>query len=472
MHPSSLYGEYSVGSFGKEGFEFVDFLYECGFSVWQTLPFCMTDEFNSPYKSPASFSLNPFFIDLPTLSESGYISDSELKSARQKNEYRCEFERLKSQRIPLLFKAAERAMSDKVVAGKVSEFIFKNPRIDAASKFLALKSEYGDVPFQKWEKREPSEREADKWRFLNYEFYRQWQCLKSYANKKGIEIMGDLPIYVSEDSADVWEFPESFLLDAKGYPLEVAGVPPDYFSADGQLWGNPIYNYGLMERDGFSWWKERIRFAFSLFDSVRIDHFRGLDAYFSIPIGKSAREGKWKEGPGASLVSALREESGEKKLIAEDLGIIDGSVRELMQRFSLPGMRVFEFAFLDGSDSEHLPHNYNKDTVAYTGTHDNNPLLAYLFECSPGERSLIFDYCGYGGTDIDEAVRYIVRAMMASSAGTVIFPIQDILGHGRDTRMNTPSVCEGNWGYRITEGQLDRVDRKGLRALCETYKRI
>ena len=456
MHPSTLWGEYSIGSFGRAGYEFIDFLCECGFSVWQTLPFCMTDEFNSPYKSPASFSYNPYFIDLPTLNELGYISDSELCGARQSGEYRCEFERLNKERVPLLLKAARTALSDTRVREKSLSFASLNPRISAVAEFLSK----GRTDLY------------EEWCFLHYEFYREWQALKGYANERGIEIAGDVPIYVCEGSSDVWEEPENFLLDENGYPTSVAGVPPDYFSTEGQLWGNPIYNYAYMQRSGFSWWRERIRSAFSLFDILRIDHFRGFESYYSIPKGKSARSGEWKRGPGAALVSAIVEESRGRMLIAEDLGVIDSSVRALTDKFSLPGMRVFEFAFLDGGESEHLPHNYINNSVAYTGTHDNNTLLGYLFECSAEERGRIFDYCGYGGSDIDGALPYIIRTMAASSAGTVIFPIQDILGHGSDTRMNTPSVASGNWGYRITRGQLDSVDRKAIYHLFKTYGRI
>lgn len=455
LHPSTLYGGYSIGSFGRGARDFVDFLYECGFGVWQTLPFCMTDEFNSPYKSPAAFSLNPYFIDLPTLFDKGYINKNELTSAREREGYLCEFERLKGERIPLLMRAAERAVSDKKTRLLCEKFSDKNPRIKSACAFLSLR--YGG--------------EEILWQFLHCEFFTEWQSVKKYANEKGVEIIGDIPIYVSFDSIDVREAPESFALDGDGFPSEVAGVPPDYFSSDGQLWGNPLYNYENMEKNSFSWWRERIRHTLSLFDGARIDHFRGFDAYFSIPRGKSAREGKWKKGPGERLIEVICKEAGDKLLIAEDLGDIDDSVRELIRRFSLPGMRVFEFAFLGDKNSPHLPHNYINNSVAYSSTHDNNTLLAYLFECDSGARRRIFDYCDYEGDNIDVGMRAVIKTLFSSSAGLVILPIQDILGFGADTRMNTPGRAEKNWGFRITEEQLFSIDRAYFRELNDLYGR-
>ena len=456
LHPSTLHGGYSIGSFGREAREFVDFLYECGFGVWQTLPFCITDEFNSPYKSPAAFSLNPYFIDLPTLCEKGYITKNELAAARGNGEYLCEFDRLKKERIPLLMTAAERAVSDRETKGLCEEFAEKNQRIKSACRFLSVK--YGGREIL--------------WQLLHYEFFREWQSIKKYANEKGIEIIGDIPIYVSSDSIDVLEAPENFILDSDGFPCEVAGVPPDYFSAEGQLWGNPLYNYERMESDSFSWWRERVRHTLSLFDGARIDHFRGFDAYFSIPRGETAREGRWKKGAGAKLVKAICEEAGERLLIAEDLGDIDESVRKLISRFSLPGMRVFEFAFLGYKDSPHLPHNYINNSVAYSSTHDNNTLLGYLFECDAGTRQRIFNYCSDYGNDIDLGAREVIRTLFASAAGLVILPIQDILGFGADTRMNTPGKAVGNWGFRITEEQLSSVNRAYFRELSELYGRL
>lgn len=456
MHPSSIWGDYSIGSLGKEAFEFVDFLSDSGFGVWQTLPFCITDEFNSPYKSPASFSLNPYFIDLPTLFDKGYITYRELLSARGKIDFYCEFERLREERCPLLIKAAKRALCSEDVRISIGEFAEKNPRIKKASEYLA----------------EKFDTDADVWQFLHLEFFEEWMKVKKYANQNGISIIGDVPIYVSPESADVLENPQNFLLDGEGKPLEVAGVPPDYFSSEGQLWGNPIYDYGMMEKDSFSWWRERIRHALSLFDGIRIDHFRGIDAFWSVPNGKDAREGRWKSGPGEKLVKAIIEEAGERLIIAEDLGDIDDSVRRLISKYSLAGSRVFEFAFLGDSESVHLPHNYINNSVAYSSTHDNNTLLGYLFECEEGTRRRIFEYCGYSGSDITEGERAVIRTLFSSSAGIVILPIQDVLFFGSDTRMNTPGKADGNWGFRIRREQIYSSDRAFFRYLSALYARL
>jgi len=468
MHPSSLWGNYSIGSFGKEAYDFVDFLYECGFSVWQTLPFCMTDEFNSPYKSPSAFSYNPYFIDLEELFKKGYITKGELDNAKSENLFLCEYERLGKERMPLLFKAAERALVNPSLEEKTNEFILDNPRLANAARFLSLGDKRG-APCSFCE--EDGKREK-LWRFLFFEFFSEWQNLKEYANRKGIEIIGDIPIYVSYESADVWEFPELFLLDKDGVCSEVAGVPPDYFSGEGQLWGNPIYNYEKMKEDGFFWWRERIKHTLSLFDGARIDHFRGFDAYWSIPCGKSAACGSWKKGPGRELLTALCDEAGKKLLIAEDLGDIDDSVRQLRDEFSLPGMRVFEFAFLGDEKSPHLPHNYINNSVAYTATHDNNTLLGYLFECDSMMRKRIFEYSGYSGENIDEGCRAVIRALFSSSAGMVILPMQDVLGFGADTRMNIPGKSENNWAWRVTGEQINRIDRERYRRLLSLYGRI
>ena len=473
MHFSSLYGEYGIGSMGKEAREFVDFLSDSGFGVWQVLPFCMTDECNSPYKSAAAFSFNPYFVDLEVLLERGYLKKSELCEARCEDKYLCRYDLLKEKRLPLLFSAAMRAYENKAEREAVADFCEKNPLTAEAAYFLALRDKNKLLPWQKWQAQSPDESRLFFWQFIQYEFCRQWLEIKAYANKKGVKIIGDIPIYVSFDSADVFFRPHNFLLDKRGIPTEVAGVPPDYFSSEGQLWGNPIYNYKKMKEDGFSWWRERIRHTLTIFDGARIDHFRGLDAYWSIPYGaKSAAEGKWKKAPSADILKALCDEAGEGLLIAEDLGDIDDGVRRLRDKFRLPGMRVFEFAFLGDKDSPHLPHNYINNSVAYTGTHDNNTLLGYLFECDVHTRARIFDYCGYAGSSIDEGLHSVIRTLLSSSAGLVIFPIQDILGFGSDTRMNTPAKAEGNWAYRVTKEQIKSIDTVNLRHLNELYGRI
>ena len=459
MHVSSLPGLYSVGSLGKEAMDFVDFLADSGFSLWQVLPFCIPDAYGSPYKSPASFGLNPYFLDLPTLYEEGLLTYEELLSAREKSPYLCEYERLSRERVGLLYLAAMRVRD----RSEIIDFIKSNTEISLAAEFMARREcvgeGYSDRLFL--------------WQFMQYKFIEQWGRVKKYAEKRGVSIIGDIPMYVDLDSADVWAHPEEFLLDGDGSPTAVAGVPPDYFSADGQLWGNPLYDIEGMRKRDFSFWRARIRHSLSLFDGARIDHFRAFESYFAIPASaRSAREGVWDAGGGRELVRAILEEADGAFMIAEDLGDITDGVRDLLNYSGMPGMRVFQFAFLSEEDTPHRPHNWEKNTVAYTGTHDNNTLLGYIWELDAITRGRVFDYVGYPGEDFSEGARRIIRAVMASHAGTVIFPIQDILGFGSDTRMNTPGVPLGNWRYRTTREQLNSVDRGELRRLNNLYGRI
>ncbi len=462
MHVSTLPGEYSIGSFGKSAREFVDFLADCGFSYWQTLPFCMTDECNSPYKSFAAFGANPYFIDLPTLFEKGLVSTAELDDAKQKSPYLCEYDRLAKERLALLKKASSRVSSAE--KAKISDFLDKYPELSKASEFLALREKNSDRPWYEWTKDLPDDDTLFMWQFIQYEFFTQWLEIKKYANSKGIKLIGDVPIYVALDSCDVWAHKELFALDRDNRPKCVAGVPPDYFSEDGQLWGNPLYDWKEMKKDGYAWWCNRIEHMLTLFDGVRIDHFRGFEAFWSVPAGaKTAKEGKWVKGPGRALVDKIRETAGERLIIAEDLGDITPEVEKLLKYSGFPGMRVFQFAFLGDRESVHLPHNYTKNSVAYTGTHDNATLLSYTWEVTPEQRRAIFSYCGYDGEDKELGCQAIMRTMLASPADTVIFPIQDILIYGSDTRMNVPGVAEGNWQYRLTKDQLDLIDRNKFR---------
>ena len=472
MHISSLYGDYSIGSFGKEAREFADLLAEAGFSVWQTLPFCMTDECNSPYKSYSAFGGNPFFIDLPTLCEKGLLTKEELEGAKQESPYLCEFEKLRAERIELLGRAAERANEDKALCRKISKFLNEHKELADAAKFLALKSANGDAPWYEWKKKRPSAETLWLWKFIQFEFFTEWQEIKAYANSKGIKLIGDIPIYVALDSADVWANKDQFLLDERDRPTAVAGVPPDYFSEDGQLWGNPLYNWKKMREDGYAWWCRRIEHMLTLFDGVRIDHFRGLESYWSIPAdAKTAKEGAWVKGPAEDMVDKIREVAGDRLIIAEDLGDITGDVVDLLNYSGFPGMRVLQFAFLGDRESPHLPHNYSDNCIAYTGTHDNNTLLGYIWETDDYTRRRIFSYCGYDGNDWVEGCRAIVKAMFASHADTVIFPIQDILLYGADTRMNTPGTSKHNWAFRVTKEQLDTVDRGYFAYLNDLYTR-
>ncbi len=471
MHISSLWGEYSCGGFGRQALQFIDFLSESGFTYWQVLPFCMADESNSPYKSYSAFGGNPFFIDLEALYEKGLLTLDEMTKAKQKSPYLCEYERLSAERIPLLKNAALRIKNNE--KQKIVEFISEHPLLAQAAEFLALREANGGKEWQKWTKTLLNKQELFFWQFIQYEFFTQWMKIKSYANKKGIKIIGDVPIYVALDSADVWANKQEFLLDEDGKPTCVAGVPPDYFCEDGQLWGNPIYNWKRMRADGYIWWKNRISYMLTLFDGVRIDHFRGLSSYWSIPSdAESAKMGKWETGAGTTLIDAIKEVAGDKLIIAEDLGDITEDVTQLLEYSKFPGMRVFQFAFLGDKNSPHLPHNYPKNCVAYTGTHDNNTLLGHVWEISGDMREKAFDYCNCPPNDWSRACEMIIKTMMASHADTVIFPIQDIFVYGADTRMNTPGTSTDNWQYRITQDQLNRVSRNKFKYLNSLYGRI
>ena len=469
LHVSSLHGEYSVGSFGRPAFEIVDFLAEAGFGWWQVLPFCVPDECGSPYKSEASFAGNPAFIDLPLLAAEGLLTEGELAAAKQKTPYAVEHARLATEREALLRKAAARATN----RAEILDFIKKRPAVASACRFLALKRANLGKPWQEFTVFVPYDEDYFYYAFTQYHFLRQWAAVKSYANAKGISVIGDIPIYVAADSADVYEGREQFLLDEDGHPTVLSGVPPDYFAKDGQLWGNPLYDYKKMKADGFAWWRRRLAFMLELFDGVRIDHFRGFEAFWSVPRNaKTAREGKWVKGPGMALVKALREVAGDKLIIAEDLGDITDGVRALVKKSGFPGMRVLQFAFLGDPKTPHLPHNYEENAVAYTGTHDNNTLLGYVWELDGATRERMLEYCGYTDSDWDKGYDAILRTVMRSHAGLVIFPIQDLLGFGADTRMNTPGRSEGNWTYRVTAEQLRSLDAKKYRRLNELYDRI
>ncbi len=468
MHISSLPGDFSCGSFGKSAKEFVDFLAECKFSYWQVLPFCPVDEYNSPYKSHSTFAGNPYFIDLERLFEKGLLTETELDAARQKSPYLCEFERLAEERFELLRKAASRIEDRTEIEGFISE----NPYLENFCRFMTLKRTNGFEEWQKWTIDVLDENTLFVWKFVQFEFFSQWSEIKTYANEKGVEIIGDIPFYVSPDSADVWANCESFQLDKRNMPTKVAGVPPDYFSEDGQLWGNPLYDWKKMKADGFKWWLDRIDFMLKLFDGLRIDHFRAFEAYWAVSADETtAKNGEWMKGPGMELVSKIREKAGEKLIIAEDLGHITKEVEELVKNSGFPGMRVFQFGFF-GGESTHMPHNYINNCIAYSGTHDNNTLLGYLWELDDESRRRMLEYCGYTDADWTKALPDMLRAIWRSSAGVVMFTIQDILGYGSDTRLNFPGRAENNWRYRVTKEQLDTIDKERFRRLNELYFRV
>lgn len=468
MHISSLFGDFSIGSFGEEAKYFIDFLKEAGFTYWQVLPFCMADAYNSPYQSYSAFGGNPYFVDLNVLFKKGLLTKEELYEARQKTPYVAEYERLGEERFSLLLKASKR-VKDRT---EIEAYIRKNRYLLQFCKFMALKEKNNHRPWNAWKNEDYDEDIFFAWQMIQYEFFTGWQKIKAYAKERGIRIVGDIPIYVSYDSCDVWSNQSQYCLSEDGKPTLVAGVPPDYFSEDGQLWGNPLYDWDKMKEDGYRWWKDRVAHMATLFDAIRIDHFRGIESYWAVPSdAETAKEGNWKPGPGMELINAIWEAAGEAQMIAEDLGDITPEVHKLVKDSGFPGMRVFQFGFLSQGDSLHKPHHYPKHSVAYTGTHDNNTLLGYLWELPGDLRQNMLEYCGHSG-DWGDGCQSVIRTVMASHADLAIFPIQDLLGYGSDTRLNTPGKAEGNWQYRITKEQLDSIDKNYFRELNERYARL
>ena len=458
---------YSSGNFGKCAYEFVDILSACGFSYWQVLPFTATDSFHSPYASSSSFSFNPFFIDLEDLFARGLLTEEELGGAKEKVAYTCEYERLTKERFALLSLAASRFADE----GALDAFLKTHPYIEEYCRFEGLKAANGGAAWQAFTVKAPDTAVYRTYAFISYIFLLQWKRLHEYAREKGISVIGDLPIYVSLDSADVCFHADLFDLDADGRPHGVAGVPPDYFSADGQLWGNPLYAWDKMKEDGYAFWRARISHMLDLFDGVRLDHFRGFDTYFDIPYGaENAKGGVWHEGPRFAFVDMLNEVKGDALIIAEDLGDLFPSVGELLAYSGFPGMRVFAFA-LDGEDSPHIPYRYPHNTVAYSGTHDNNTLLGFLLALPDEKRTAYYRYCGYQGNDLHEGCLAAIETLYASHAGLVIFPVQDLLLYGGDTRFNVPGKAEGNWAFRVTGEQLSHINKDYFQTLAARYGR-
>ena len=457
MHISSLYGDFGIGSFGKNAKEFINFLKECKFSYWQVLPFCMADDCNSPYQSYSAFGGNPYFVDLEALKAQGLIRDEELNSQRQETPYSCEYSRLFHTRFDILKKASERVKNKE----EIENYIKNNKHLSGFCEFMGRKAANSNKAWYEWENDRCDSGVLFMWKFIQYEFFREWAEIKDYANQNGIKIIGDIPIYVALDSADVWGNPECFMLDKDNKPSCVAGVPPDYFAKDGQLWGNPLYNWSEMKKDGFKWWCERMEHMFTMFDGVRLDHFRGFESYWAVPgTAKTAKEGKWEKGPQMELISKFREIAGDKLIIAEDLGDIDENVRKLVSDSGFPGMNVFQFGFFGDTKSNHMPHNYKKNSVSYTGTHDNNTLLGYLWELDDNNRHEMLSYCGYENENWEQGYNNILKTVFASHSDLIILPIQDLLGYGSDTRLNIPGKADGNWQFRITKDQLNSIDKQ------------
>ncbi len=454
----ALPGEYGVGSFGAGAYRFVDLLRRGCFRYWQVLPFCITDEFHSPYKSASSFSVNPWFIDLGVLRGKELITEQERIAARQRVDYTCEYER-EQERAALLALAAERARGNGQIVSEVAQTMARFPFLAEFCRFMA-------------------EREGEErlwyWQFLQTEALSQWLALKEYANAAGIRIIGDLPIYVSLASSEVAYHKEWFLLDEEGKPTAVAGVPPDYFCREGQLWGNPLYRFDRMREDGFAFFRARISYMLTLFDGLRIDHFRALSAFWAVPAGaKTAREGCWMRGPGEALIDAIRPLTEGRLVIAENLGDITEDVAALLHYSGFPGMCVLQFGLLSENDRVHLPHFYEKNAVAYTGTHDNNTLLGFMFSLSEDARARALAYIGREGEDFNTDAVYgaLLRCVLGSVANTAILPMQDLLLFGEDTRFNTPGRSEGNWAFRFTWAQCENAPWERIASMLRLYNR-
>lgn len=456
MPVSALPGKYGIGSFGAQSFKFIDFLVECGQRCWQVLPLNPTAYGDSPYQSPCSFAGNPYFIDIDLLVRDGLLAKDEAK-AEETDAKRIDYGKLFETRIRLLKKAYARFKVN-------SDFIrFKQKNadwLDDYSLFMSLKeangykqwTEWGDCKFYDYAKLKRAEYagECEFWKFAQYEFFSQYKAVKKYAKSKGISIIGDMPIYVAYDSVEVWSNPLSFLLDDNLSPKVVAGCPPDAFSDDGQLWGNPIYGWKKMEQDGFSWWKKRAERTFKLYDIIRIDHFRGFAGYYVIPAkDTTAKNGKWEEGVGYPLFEAISDAVPKAKIIAEDLGHITDDVRELLKKTGYPGMKVLQFAFTD-STNEYLPKNYKSENcVVYTGTHDSMPTKAW-YESLDDKTQKVFERecpCRFSQTPTNA----LVSLALGSNANLAIIPLQDYMELGEESRINMPSTAQGNWTWRVSD---------------------
>ena len=463
----SLPSPYGIGTLGKAARDFVDFLQAAKQSWWQILPVGPTSYGDSPYQSPSTHAGNPYLIDLDLLKEDGLLKEEEIQSLFWGSDpSRVDYGALYQNRFDLLQKAKERGWDRD--AQEVEAFCEANAYwLPDYALFMAVKRHFGMKLWLEWEDedirlRRPEaiekytkELEADVslFTYIQFLFFKQWNALREYAHERGVGIIGDMPIYVALDSVDVWASPENFQLDEKGNPCEVAGVPPDYFTAEGQLWGNPIYNYEGMKESGYEWWVRRIEGASKLYDVIRIDHFRGFESYWSVPYGeKTAINGHWVKGPGMSLVGELKNRFPQIKFIAEDLGYPSPEVVQLLHDSEFPGMKVLEFAFDSRDSSSYLPHAYTQNCVCYAGTHDNDTLKGWLSQVNHDDLKMAEDYLGLN--DREGYVRGLIRGGMSSVARLFVAQMQDYLELGNEARMNVPGMQGGNWQWRMLEGQI------------------
>lgn len=487
LHPTSFPSRYGIGDLGLEAYQFIDFLSSSGQKYWQILPLTPPSVGNSPYMSFSTMAGNPLLISPDILREKGLLTEEDLKDIPDFAGDQIDFAAVYSWKIPILRKAAQNfKKAPSVLQKRFQGFCWsKGFWLEDYALFMALLESQGQPVWTNWP-REIRQRHGDTinyfrhelgeemyfHKFLQFEFLQQWSDLKRYCNHLNIQIIGDLPIYVAQNSSDVWAHPEVFKLDSEtGNPTEVAGVPPDYFSATGQLWGNPIYNWEHLQNTGFDWWVRRLKEVLELVDIVRIDHFRGLEAYWSVPAGETtAMNGRWVKAPGYALFDTIRDRLGKLPIIAEDLGDIDPPVLEMRDHYEFPGMKILHFAFGDNAGNPYLPFNVDRNCIIYTGTHDNNTSVGWFAEnASDYEKDRLQQFLGGFG---EEGIAWdLIRLAYSSVANQAIVPLQDVFSLGSDARMNTPSSPEGNWGWRYRSEALTEEYSQKLRNLGELFGR-
>ena len=489
LHPSSLPGKFSIGDLGSEAYKFVDFLSQAGQTIWQVFPLGPTGYGDSPYQCFSAFAGNPLLVSPEKLKEDGFLSEEDLKNSPQMNPAKIDYGQAIDFKKSILHKAYNNFKNNS--NGQEKDFekfcLTHKDWLDDFALFMACKDHHGGAVWSSWEKglvqrdkkvladwTKKLSDEINYHKFVQFSFFKQWQSLRKYANENGIKIIGDMPIFIAYDSSDLWANKEFFTVDEEGKLTFVAGVPPDYFSKTGQLWGNPLYKWDEMEKDDFLWWRKRFTTLFEIVDIVRIDHFRGFEAYWKIPGGeKTAQKGKWTKAPGEKLFKSLKKHLGELPILAEDLGVITPPVEALRDQFGFPGMKVLQFAFGTKMETKFLPHNFIPNCVVYTGTHDNDTTRAYFEkEKSNKGKNDIYEhaqiYLNYYGEDI---LKELIRVAYASVANIVIIPMQDILKLGSDARMNFPSTTGGNWTWRFTWDQIDENLSKHYFGLTQLYER-
>lgn len=490
LHISSMPSPYGVGVFDGNARHFIDKISDMGFTYWQVLPFNPADGSGSPYCSPSAFAGNWLFINPQGLCDMGLVTNDDVKSnIYDGSPYTANYEFAGRKRLELLKKAFLNI--DDNLAKEIKDFEIKNPWLTDYAVYMAVKELENGKPWWEWDKKYADyfecikniysfEEQSAFWKFVQFVFFKQWNELKEYANKKGIAVIGDMPIYVAMDSVDVWSNLPLFLIDEKTLkPEKVAGVPPDYFSEDGQLWGNPIYDWNTMKKDGYSWWLSRLGNALTTYDIVRIDHFRAFASYWQVPAdSETARTGEWVDGPKMDFFDKVFEKFPNAPIIAEDLGVFGNDVVKLLEDTRFPGMKVVQFGFDPNSDSIHLPHNAPKNSVNYVGTHDNNTILGWLWEASEAERRFALDYIGFEGDNWGEggyyskSCRKVIETVWRSSSNTAIVAFQDMCGFGSDARMNVPGVADKNWRFRTTAETIDNVDTAYFKHINSIFRRI